>query len=149
MTVRSATVEDRDSWSTMRTLLWPETNDSHLSEIDDYFSGKSIDVVEVFVFEMNSEIVGFLELNIRNFAEGSRRSRVPYVDAWYVKPEYQGRGYGRKLMEQAEAWAIAKDYAELASDTGVENTHSIELHKRLGFSETERIVCFLKSLRNA
>ena len=33
---------------------------------------------------------------------------------------------------------------ELVSDAEITNTRSIELHKQLGFEETERIVCFLK-----
>ena len=133
----------------MRTSLWPDTDDCHRSEIDEYFAGKSIDIVETFICEVDSEVVGFLEMNIRNFAEGSRSARVPYVEAWYVRPEFQGRGYGRVLMRRAEAWARERGFDELASDTEIENTRSIEMHKHLGFEETDRVVCFLKRLGDA
>lgn len=53
-----------------------------------------MDIVQAYVAEFGSEVIGFMELNIRNFAEGSRKPKVPYVEAWYIKPEYQGKGYG-------------------------------------------------------
>lgn len=131
----------------MRTALWPETDDGHVAEIEEYFAGTSIDIVQVYIAEDGPDIVGFLELNIRNFAEGSRLPRIPYVEAWYVKPRFQGKGYGRQLMQQAEAWALSRGYSELASDTEIDNHQSISTHRHLGFEETERVVCFLKSLK--
>ncbi|WDE06686.1 GNAT family N-acetyltransferase [Thalassomonas viridans] len=148
MKIREATRKDINDWSEMRTKLWPETDDGHLSEINSFFDEESIDIVKVYLAEEENEIVGFLELNIRNFAEGSRNASVPYVEAWYIKPEHQGKGFGKQLMEQAEYWALSLGFTELASDTEIDNALSIKLHKRMGFQETERIVCFLKSLKN-
>lgn len=148
MIIREASEKDMLQWSMMRTALWPNTEDAHISEIKEFFSGSSIDIVQAFVVEVGSEIVGFMELNIRNFAEGSRNSKLPYVEAWYIRPEYQGEGYGKQLMQKAEHWAISQGYTELASDTEIDNHRSISMHKYLGFLETERIVCFLKKLEN-
>ena len=148
MVIREANEEDTEHWSEMRTALWPETNDSHVSEIKEYFEGSSIDVIQVYVAEVGVEIVGFMELNIRNFAEGSRKPKLPYVEAWYIKPAYQGQGYGKRLIQQAEKWAVSQGYSELASDTEIDNHQSIAIHGNLGFTETERIVCFLKRLNN-
>ena len=148
MNIREAAPGDIAAWSEMRTDLWPETEDMHVSEINEYFSGSSIDIVQAYVGEVEEETAGFLELNIRNFAEGSRSPRLPYVEAWYIKAKYRGQGYGALLMQQAEEWAISRGYSELASDTELENDRSIAMHKRLGFVETERIVCFLKKLKN-
>lgn len=149
MIIREAIEKDIEQWSEMRTSLWPETSDAHVTEIKEYFSGSSIDIVKTYVAESGSEIIGFMELNIRNFAEGSRNSKLPYVEAWYIKPEHQGNGYGKQLMKKAEQWAISQGYSELASDTEIDNHRSISMHKHLGFLETERIVCFLKKLKNA
>ncbi|MES9945192.1 MAG: GNAT family N-acetyltransferase [Candidatus Thiodiazotropha sp.] len=149
MIIREATLNDALAWSEMRTDLWAETEDMHVAEIKEYFSGTSIDIVQVYVGEVGLETVGFLELNIRNFAEGSRSPKLPYVEAWYIKPKYRGNGYGALLMQQAEKWAVAKGYSELASDTELDNDRSIAMHKHLGFVETERVVCFLKKLKDA
>ena len=146
MTIRAVTVDDTDVWSEMRTALWPDTDDDHLSEIHDYFNDRSSDMVAVFIIEEGLDSVGFIELNIRNYAEGSRQTKVPYVEGWYIKPDYQGRGYGKRLMQHAEAWAMSLGYSELASDAELDNERSISVHKQLGFQETDRIVCFIKHL---
>lgn len=148
MNIREASEKDIDNWSEMRTALWPDTDDNHISEIKKYFTSVSIDIVQVYIAEHYGKPVGFLELNIRNFAEGSYNSEVPYIEAWYIKPEYQGKGYGKQLMHKAELWALSKGYSELASDTELSNKKSISMHKHLGFEETERVVCFLKRINN-
>ncbi|MEW8248700.1 MAG: aminoglycoside 6'-N-acetyltransferase [Candidatus Thiodiazotropha sp.] len=148
MLIREIKHSDLDRWSKMRSALWPNTEDAHVNEIKDYFEGRSIDIDQVYVATVNDNAVGFIELNIREFAEGSRRPRVPYVEAWYVEPEYRGMNCGRLLMRKAESWALGQGYSELASDTEIDNRQSIAIHARLGFEETERIVCFLKKLRS-
>ena len=145
MTVRKIGINDTPIWARFRSELWPRNTDNHADEIADFFTGNSIDIEEVFVVENDAgEVVGFIELNTREFGEGSRRPLVPYVEAWFVEAGHRHRGYGRELMQAAENWAKQKGFSELASDAEISNTRSIELHKELGFEETERIVCFLK-----
>ncbi len=148
MKIREATKTDIGSWSKLRTALWPNSDDEHISEINDFFSGDSIDIEKAYVVEVEGDIVGFMELNLRSFAEGSRKPVVPYVEAWYIVPEHQGKGYGSLLMNFAEKWALSLGYNELASDTEIENERSISMHAHLGFKEVERVVCFLKQLGN-
>lgn len=91
--------------------------------------------------------IGFLHVSSRNdYVEGATDFPVAYVEAIYVKPVYQKEGIGKKLMGFAENWAKQKGYIQLASDTNLTNTASIDFHKKIGFSETERIVCFIKDL---
>ena len=99
MIIREVSEKDIEQWSEMRTALWPETNDGHFTETKEYLSGLSIDIVQAYVAEVGSEIIGFMELNIRKFAEGSRNPKLPYVEAWYIKSEYQNKGYGKQLMQ--------------------------------------------------
>ena len=146
MLIRPVNPEDHSEWAAMRTDLWPEASGDHISELNQYFEGTSIDIEIAFIVESGSEIVGFLELNIRNFAEGSREPKVPYVEAWFIKERFQGRGFGKALMKEAEKWALSHGYSQLASDTEWNNSRSIAMHKKLGFEEIERVVCFLKTL---
>ncbi len=147
LVIREVSENDIDQWSQLRTALWPDTDDAHLAEINSYFAGTSNDMVIVYIAQLEQATIGFLELNLRTCVEGSRNPKVPYVEGWYIRPEQQGRGYGKKLLQQAERWAREKGYAELASDTEIDNRHSISIHKHLGFRETERIVCFVKNLQ--
>ncbi len=131
----------------MRTLLWPDTPDAHHSEIEPYFSGNSHNPSLVYVAENpDGGLCGFIEISIRNYAEGSISSAVPFVEGWYVDPEFQGQGLGKRLIETVEAWSLANGYKELGSDAEIDNEDSIAAHKRLGFEETGRCVCFLKTI---
>ncbi len=131
----------------MRTLLWPDTADAHLAEIESYFAGKSHNPDHVMVVENPAGgLSGFIELSVRNYAEGSEAPAVPFVEGWYVDPDFQGQGLGRLLIDAAENWSLQNGYTELGSDAEIDNTDSIAAHKKLGFEETGRCVCFLKQL---
>jgi aminoglycoside 6'-N-acetyltransferase I len=147
MHVRKAEPTDLGAWATLRTALWPQMDEDHKAEILAYFSDNSTDIEQAYVLEdFDGEVVGFLELNVRQFAEGSRHPRIPYIEAWYIDKPFRGLGYGRVLLQTAEQWAKQKGFTQLASDTEITNTDSIAIHKQLGFIETERVACFLKTL---
>ena len=131
----------------MRNNLWPSSEEEHQKEIEDYFYGSSPGIKAAFVAHQNEDrLAGFIELNIRNYAEGSRETEVPYVEGWYVDTDLRGKGIGKWLIDAAETWANTEGYHELASDAELENSHSIKAHKASGFREVERIVCFIKPL---
>ena len=148
MFIRTAQPTDLNAWVAMRSDLWPESNDSHRSEIAAYFAGSATDIVTCLVAEdgQSGALAGFIELNIRNFAEGSRQAEVPYVEGWYVSAAFRGQQLGLALMQKAEQWARNLGYTELASDTEIDNHKSLALHLNMGFEETERVVCLLKKL---
>ncbi len=147
MIIRPVQTSDFNSWKQMRNQLWPSSEDEHYSELTAFFAGDSIDIEVCFVIEDNAgDLLGFIELNIRNFAEASRQEAVPYVEGWFIKSAVRGQGWGTQLMKKAESWAKKLGFSELASDTEIDNHKSIAIHEHLGFQETERVVCFLKKL---
>lgn len=147
MKIRKADSKDKTEWARMRNTLWSGSLKEHLEEITNYFSGNKIGVVEAFVIERNNgKLGGFIELNLRNYAEGSESLIVPYIEGWYVDLDLRNRGYGKQLIEIAEIWAKKNGFNELASDAEIESFDSIAAHKALGFKEVERIVCFVKQL---
>lgn len=148
MKIRKVNLSDKQEWDRMRNALWPSSTNEHLEEIEKYLSKGEIDIVEVFVVEKsNFKLGGFLELNVRNYAEGSSSTKVPYVEGWYIDPELRGKGHGKQLINAAEAWAIENGFNELASDAEIGNLTSIAAHKALGFNEAGRNVCFIKKLK--
>lgn len=144
--IRTAKESDIKEWSRMRTLLWPDTPDRHIGEIEEYFRGESPDITETLLVENKGHLVGFLEINLRSYAEGSREKGVPFIEAWYVDAEHRKRGYGKSLINAAEDWAVKQGYHELASDTEIDNLDGQSAHLALGFKEVERVVCYLKKL---
>ena len=91
MEIREAKNSDIKGWLKLRMALWPDAEDEHLSEINKFFSEGSRFIEKVYVVDREGDLVGFMELNIRSYAEGSRKSKVPYVEGWYIVPEYQGQ----------------------------------------------------------
>lgn len=147
MRTRPCTRQDRSAWLQMRDALWPGESAEHAAEIDAYFEGRAIDIQHVLLATTDAdEPVGFIELNVRPYAEGCEHSPVPYVEGWFVAAPYRRQGVGRLLIESAERWACDHGFSELASDTETHNAASIAAHAALGFDEAERIVCFIKKL---
>ena len=145
-TYREATDGDRASWSQLRFELWPHCPiERHELEIAHLCSSPGL----VVLAEVENEVVGFAEVSIRSdHVEGTNSAPVPYLEGWYVKPNFRGHGFGRGLLSYVEAWATSKGYTELASDAEVENELSILLHGRLDFYEVGRSVHFVKKLHS-
>jgi len=91
--------------------------------------------------------IAFIHLTIRNdYVEGANELPVAYLEALYVRPNYQNLGIGKKLIAAGESWSRQKGCKQLASDTELNNFSSINFHKKIGFEEVNRIVCFIKEL---
>ncbi len=146
MTLRPAREQDLEGWLRLRDALWPDEMEEHREELQAYFSGENTMLQECLLIEDSGQLVAFIELATRGYAEGSREAQVPYVEGWFVDERYREKGLGRLLLQGAETWAKQQGYSELASDALENNSRSIAVHKHLGFTETGRIVCFLKSL---
>ena len=140
-------MEDAGAWRRMREALWPDDDQSHAREIEDFFAGRLHMPLEVLLaLNDDGDVVGFAELSIRPYAEDCVTDRVAYLEGWYVVPEARRRGVGRALVEAAERWAAAQGCTEFGSDALIDNETSAMAHRALGFVETVQIRCFRKSL---
>ena len=148
MTIRPIVEGDRLDWLRLRRALWPGSAADHDEETRAFFV-KRLSVPVVLVAEDNGQLVGFLELDFRKYAPGCKSSPVPFIEGWYVAPEFQGQGIGRALVSAAEAHALVAGHQEIASDAQIENIEGIGAHLALGFMEIERVVCFRRSIRDA
>ncbi len=91
--------------------------------------------------------IAFTHFTIRtDYVEGATESPVAYIEALYVKPDYQRLGIGKKLVNAGENWSRQKGCKQLASDTEINNSMSINFHREIGFDEANRIVCFIKKI---
>jgi aminoglycoside 6'-N-acetyltransferase I len=102
----------------------------------------------VFVAEdIEGRLIGFAEYSIRNdYVSGAVTSPVPYLEGWFVHENLRAKGVGKELLTAIEDWSRQKGYKQLASDTLLNNTSGIDIHKKLGFTEIERTVHFIKKL---
>ena len=145
MKIRPVQPIDRDEWFRMRNSLWPGSPDDQVQEIDAFFS-RPQDGVTFVVERPDGGLCGFIEVSLRNYAEGCRTSPVPYIEGWYIDEDMRRRQLGSRLIQAAEDWARSNGFSEMASDTQLDNEVSQQAHRALGYEEVERIVCFRKEL---
>ena len=91
MKIRRAQRSDREEWLRLRALLWPECSvQEHKEEMARFLKGRS---KAVFVAAgQSSRLFGFLEANIRPFADACETQPVGYIEGWYVDPAARRRG---------------------------------------------------------
>ena len=96
---------------------------------DDY--ARRIADQQAWVLEDTGDIVGILVLE-------ATMARL-LLDNIAVLPQCQGKGYGRALMQFAEAEASRLGYKDICLYTHVLMTENIALYRRVGYIETHRI----------
>jgi aminoglycoside 6'-N-acetyltransferase I len=146
MIIRELRPDEYDAWLDLRALLWPEQSRADLAhEQAEMQSDPNRNRTFVAVAE-NGELSGFVEVSIRDWAEGCATRPVGYLEGWYVVPEQRGTGVGRALIRAAEQWAREQGCTELASDADPENELSRRAHTACGFEDVGLVRCFRKSL---
>jgi aminoglycoside 6'-N-acetyltransferase I len=144
ITIRPVTQEDKTEWLRMRKGIWPEAPDEYLDyDMDDVLSS---DRNAVFFALLEGYPVGMIEVHLKESAEGCFSSPVGYLEAWFVNEDMRGKGAAGALIDAAENWARTKGCRDMASDTWLENAVSIRAHAKMGYSEVERLVHFVKQL---
>jgi aminoglycoside 6'-N-acetyltransferase I len=137
------TKANEEAWAELSLALWPEVAKEEL--LKERALGN---LVNEFLYLYNDEAVAFISLSLRfDYVEGTNTSPVAYLEGIYVKPEYRKKGIARALMEFAKEWALVKGCKELASDCELENKTSEAFHKKIGFKEANRLICFTMELK--
>lgn len=146
MKIRSLQPDDAVEWLRLRHALWPHQspaqNDEEMTEILANFAQMPVFVAE----RPDGGLCGLVEVAIHDKAPGCTTTKIGYLEAWYVDPEWRRQGVGRLLVEAAEAWAIEQGCTEMASDTDAGYPLSPTAHDRLGYQEVGRDIFFRKAL---
>jgi len=127
--------------------LWPDsTYDELLAEFETILSDRSS---AVFLAIMDEIPVGFVHCQLRSdYVEGASSSPVAYIEGIYVAEGHRNKGVAWGLLNRCEDWARSKGVIEMASDCEITNKDSVAFHRKVGFSEANRVVCFIKSIEN-
>lgn len=131
------------SWASLCSEFWPHHTEEEM--ISAYNEG---DFPHEFLYETDNDYIAFMSLSIRSdYVEGKKgREPVGYLEAIYVKPDFQRKGIGRDLVSFARDWALKEGCSVLASDCQLENTTSRDFHSSLGFKEVSVNVHFAMEL---
>ena len=143
--VRPLEERDLNEWFRLRQLLWDATaEDDHKSEMLDIIEHSDSQLV--LVAESGADIVGFLEVSVRSFAEDCETDHLGYLEGWFVDPAFRKIGIGGDLVRLAELWVREQGCTEMASDAELGNEPSLAAHQKLGYEETSRLIHFRKEL---
>jgi aminoglycoside 6'-N-acetyltransferase I len=132
--------EDQPEWMRMRKKLWPECpEEKHQEEIASILDNKAIaDEVSTaaFVYERKpGRLGGFIEVSIKLEIEGFETSPIGYIEGWYIDADIRNQGIGKLLVERFEEWARCNGFSEVGSDSELDNSVSIAIHRRLGYRD--------------
>ncbi|MGL6371838.1 aminoglycoside 6'-N-acetyltransferase [Aeromonas hydrophila] len=133
-------------WATLRQQLWPHHEmAAHLQEGAELLAAAHLNAF--LVLDAQSQAVAFADAALRHdYVNGCESSPVVYLEGVYVQPASRRRGLAQALIARVAQWGRELGCCELASDAAIDNLASQQLHQRLGFAETERVVFFKKAL---
>ena len=136
--VRIASPADIVAVRAVATSTWHATYGSMLSAeaIDvflrraysDYALRQTLNNGGLWVLETSGSIGGYIRLDVQD--------AVGHLNAIYIRPELQGRGYGRRLWRCALAWFEARRVREVQLSVAEKNLQARGFYSHLGFEET-------------
>ena len=124
--------------------MWEIEADENEHEIKELLADQQQWAVFLATTEDNRAI-GFLEVRLRDCADGATSSPVGYLEGWYVEDEYRNQGIGRQLVQAGEDWSM-KTYREaLGTNLPIEIRSLIERQ----YEQVQQSHSRIKTLRDA
>lgn len=140
---------DDPDWLALRSRLWPGSvaPDDRQAMATNLARGQFL---VRLAYAPTGAAVGLVEASKRvDYVNGTSTSPVVFVEGLYVEPAARHEGVARALVAEVEKWAREQRCSELASDTALWNAAAQAVHHALGFEETERVVYFRRTVKDA
>ena len=106
----------------------------HFESTFEYCTKENQNDYRVFIIEDNNKIVGYTSISISYSTEAG--GKVVLIDEIFIKPEYQGKGYGHQVFDYIFKNYPAKRYRLECTPS---NTRVIELYEKLGFTKLDYV----------
>ncbi len=146
--IRKAEEKDLKAAAALAALLWPEHTPEEL--LQEFRALPESGEGALFLASEDGKDLGFAQVQLRHdYVEGTETGPVGYLEGIFVREEARGRGVARALLGACESWASEQGCREFASDCELDNAASLEFHLHSGFTEINRIICFVKPLKTA
>ena len=81
-----------------------------------------------------NNIIGFLIYDIKN-----KQDKIMWIDQLIIDEKYRKKGYGKKLIENAEEIAKQENCVRIEFSCWSFNTDALEMYKHIGYKE-QRII---------
>ena len=147
--VRVATIEDLEKithfnqslftyehqYSTSYNQGWPASSDGQA------FFAKRLNQIGGFVLaaEIEDQMVGYLAIGIKMYAFRTDNPMAE-IENMFVEHDYQRRGVGSQLMEEAERMCLEKGVKRIKVETLDRNIPSLNFYNKHGFSAHDMIL---------
>ncbi len=143
--IKKATTADVPTLSELAFKLWGGRSVQYfLDEFADMVKDESAALFLCFDGEI---AVGFAQCQLRHdYVEGTDSSPVGYLEGVYVEDSHRRKGVATRLLTACQQWAKQAGCTQFASDCELDNTDSLKFHLGVGFSEANRVICFVKEL---
>lgn len=142
--ISAAQPEEISAITTLAAKMWEHPAEDLATEFAALLEASE---AVVFTARQGGSVIGFAQCQLRHdYVEGASSSPVGYLEGIFVEERCRRQGVARALLLACEEWSRAKGCTEFASDCELTNTDSLRFHQSLGFTETNRIVCFTKKL---
>ena len=128
-------------------LLWPEHSAAELEvELTVLLENKN---AAAFLAYSGTLAVGFAQCSLRcDYVEGTHTSPVGYLEGIFVREDFRRQGIASALLAVCRSWCRRMNCSEFASDCEISNTASLKLHLHSGFTEANRLICFVQKLKS-
>lgn len=143
--LKCATIQDLDAVVNLALKLWPHHKKNEFEEeFNEFLNDSNASIHLAYKGEV---AIGFAQCQLRfDYVEGTSGNPVGYLEGIYIDEEYRRKGIGRRLVKACELWSKSKGCFEFASDCQLDNSESYNFHVKIGFTEANRIICFIKKL---
>ncbi len=143
--IRKAEPRDAKTVAKLAVGLWQEHSTEEMEA--EFVELLADDACAVFLYEQAGESVGFAQCGLRHdYVEGTETSPVGYLEGIYVANAYRNRKIASALLAACEDWTRQQGCTEFASDCELTNADSLRFHLATGFTEANRIICFVRKL---
>ena len=142
-------VDNAAAWAALCVAMWQEDDSESL--LKQWRIGQFPHEF-LYVDDENEQAppLGFISLSIRtDYVEGTDTRPVAYLEGIYVLPAHRRQGLARRMIAFARTWARQQGCTQLASDCELCNTESQALHRALGFSQVNIVVCYIAEIADA
>lgn len=138
---------DLEAWARLRHALWPRDGLAHHRAALLHTLQAPGRTTGILARDADGTVVGFAEATLRtDYVAGRSTTPVAFLEGLYVQPDRRRSGLARRLCLAVERWAHEHGCREFASDADLANKAAQAMHQALGFSETERVVCYRRSI---
>lgn len=92
-----------------------------------------IDNKQIYIAKLDSEIVGYMIINIKEKENHAMRYRKQLdIEAMCVDEKYRGKGIGTSLLNYAKEIAINNNCTDMYLTVNEENTNAIKTYEKFG-----------------